>query len=87
MGRMRMTLSAQRLVEQLLHLVEKSFRHGIDILTTDGGKVFEQLFLLTGQMCRCFYRDAHMLVALLKSLHVFDASALHAKEFAGLCAG
>ena len=87
MGGMRITVSAQRLVEKFLHLVEEAFRKRIDFFATEGGEVFEQLFLLARQTCRCFDGHTDMLVALLKSLDVFDALAFHAKDFTGLCSG
>ena len=51
------------------------------------GKLLQEFFLLRRETRRCFHRDAHMLIALLISLNVFDSFALHAKKLARLRAG
>jgi hypothetical protein len=65
-------------------VVEKPFGHGIDILAAGRGKFSQEFLLLARQASRSFNVYADMLVALLVTLNIVHALALHAKDFAGL---
>src|SRR6185436_4941736 len=72
----------KELTEQFLHFIKEAFGERIDLFAAKGGEFLQQFFLLGCEVGRRFNCHPHMLIALLKSLHVFDTFAFHAKDLA-----